>query len=185
MKKLRIFICVIVAVAVAGFAIYKVAYNTLAPMVFDYIVEKNPEAILGLGGGKLQKETSEADKETDEPVKNEETKKEEENTEKEEKNEPKEEEKQDESTFYSTNTSIGTLTTADLARVLKRISPADKTRIISICKSAVAAKDMPRFAKMAKGGMTSADYAYAESYLRASLSASQKQEILNIVKKYL
>lgn len=182
MKKLRIFVCVMVVILVVGFAVYKVGYNTLAPMVFDYIVEKNPEAILGLGGGKLENEKTEAENKNDETSVNNETEKEEN---KENEAEKKEEEKETESNFYSTNTSIGTLTTADLARVLKRISPADKTRIISICKSAVAAKDMPRFAKMAKGGMTSADYAYAESYLRASLTASQKQEILNIVKKYL
>ena len=189
-KKLKITVAVIVGVFVFLFAAYKVAFNTLAPIVFDYIVGKNPEALLKLD--EPADKSVEVNSSTENGEKEDETESEEEDVEKTSgrkedkanKDKIKKEEKEKEK-MYSTETYIGTLTSADLARVIKAISPADKTRIISICKSVVAPSDMPRFAKMAKQGMSGDDMAYAESYLRAALSAAQKREIMEIVRKYL
>lgn len=197
-KKVRIAVSLIVGIIVLLFAAYKITYNSLAPMVFDYIMQKNPEAFLKIdeiagADGETGDENGETDSENADG----------ENGNKSENGENKDNGGNNNSSGnknggnasenkesggkngYSTHTSIGNLSSADLAKVIKNISPSDKTRIISICKSSVSAADMPRFAKMAKNGMTSEDWAYAERYLRSSLSASQKQEILNIIKKYL
>ena len=177
-KKLKITLSVIVGIAVLLFAAYKLSYNTLAPMVFDFIVGKNPETLLKLEEMEIE-ETEEVTEE--EPAKEEETE-----VEKEPEQKPAETKKStQENQVYSSETDIGILTTNDLAHVIKVISPADKTRIITICKSVVSASDMPRFARMATQGMQGDDYAFTESYLRARLSAAQKIEILNIVRKYL
>lgn len=186
-KKLKITLSVIVGIIVLLFALYKVSYNALAPMVFDFVVSKNPEALLKLDEmaeePAVSQENTESventEKENVEPETKEETKPAENNTASKTTEQPKS------NKVYSTETYIGTLTTADMAHVIKTISSADKTRIISICKSVVAASDMPRFAKMATQGMSGDDYAYAESYLRIHLSPVQKQEIMEIVRKYL
>lgn len=212
-KKLKITLSVIFGLLIFGYALYKVSFNALAPVVFDYIVSKNPDAFLKLGDEFQSSDTSESNASKADGIagnaeqenKNSENDK---NSEKsDEKNEKKSEEKaengkkskkngknSDEKVNsggkatqkgYSTETYIGTLTTADMSTVIKNISSADKTRIIAICKSVVAANDMPRFAKMATQGMSGDDYAYAESYLRSHLSNSQKKEIMEIVRKYL
>lgn len=213
-KKLKITLSVVFGLLIFGFALYKVSFNALAPVVFDYIVSKNPDALLKLGGEEIQStdagneasseadgskgsteeenESSEGDKNS---KKNDEknAKKSEKNTENDKKSK-KNDKNSDEKTGsggkttekgYTTETYIGTLTTADMSTVIRNISSADKTRIIAICKSVVAAGDMPRFAKMATQGMSGDDYAYAESYLRSHLSNSQKKEIMEIVRKYL
>lgn len=179
-KKLKITVFVILAVVILLFLSYKLAYNTLAPVVFDYIVGKNPEALLKI-------EQWEEPKNYEQTPDNTEPQTEETSQENQEQTESKEQTQtqQEQSGVYSSETSIGALTTNDLVKVIKEITPADKTRIISICKSIVSPADMPRFAKMAKSGMKGDDYAFAENYLRSRLSASQKEEILNIVRKYL
>lgn len=212
-KKLKITLSVVFGLLIFGYALYKVSFNALAPVVFDYIVSKNPDAFLKLGDGEIQSsDISEGGSEADESkeVSGQEDKNSEDdkNSEKnDEKNAKKSEKKaendkkskkndknSDEKTAsggktaekgYTTETYIGTLTTADMSTVIRNISSADKTRIIAICKSVVAAGDMPRFAKMATQGMSGDDYAYAESYLRSHLSNSQKKEIMEIVRKYL
>jgi len=173
-KKLKIAVAVILGILVFGFVLYKVSYNVLAPVVFDMVVGRNPEAILKLGESDVEEKEETPVVSTDVPEKEEEK-------EKAEEKEPKKEEPIN----YSTETYIGVLTTADLATVIKSISAADKTRIITICKSVVSASDMPRFARMATSGMKGDDYAFAEGYLRARLSPNQKKEIMEIVRKYL
>ena len=180
-KKLKIWLLVILLLLVVGFSSYKVLYNKLAPVVFDMVVGRNPEAIFKLGELGKEEETSiTLEKEEEETEKSEksETKEDEEETKEEKKESAKSE-------TYSTETYIGVLTTHDLAVVIKSISPADKTRIITICKSVVSASDMPRFARMATKGMKGDDYSFAEGYLRARLSPAQKKEIMEIVRKYL
>lgn len=187
-KKLKITVSVIAGVIVLGFLVYKASFNVLAPVVFDFVVGKNPEALLNLGG-----ETTALPSSTDVSEENESSKIETTNGNKPDENKNSSENdnttsKDDTSKNpkgYSTETYIGTLTTSDMAAVIKNISASDKTRIISICKSVVSASDMPRFAKMAKSGMSGDDYAFAESYLRSRLSPAQKKEIMEIVRKYL
>ena len=218
-KKLKIWLLVILLLLVLGFSLYKVLYNMLAPVLFDMVVGRNPEAILQLGEFDENEDTTlvskEETKEDDEkketkPEKKEtksegektkpdgkkpkpeeketkskgkETKSKGKDTKSEEKEETKKEVKKPGS--YTTETYIGVLTPHDLAKVIKSISPADKTRIITICKSVVSASDMPRFASMATKGMKGDDYSFAESYLRSRLSPNQKKEIMEIVRKYL
>lgn len=189
-KKIRIAVSLIIGIIVLLFAAYKITYNALAPMVFDYITQKNPEALFKLEETKPNESFSVSGNKNSEDANGESGEsgeKASEATGEEAKGETAgiNEDGKKQSGGYSTHTSIGTLTAADMARVLKNISPADKTRIISICKSSIAAKDMPKFAKMAKEGITGEDMVYAESYLRSSLSPAQKKEILEIVKKYL
>lgn len=180
-KKLKIWLLVILLLIVLGFSLYKVLYNMFAPVLFDMVVGRNPEAILQLGemDSKEEKEITTSEKEEIKEGKEEK----EENREEKEKEEK--EEKPEKSQNYATETYIGVLTTKDLATVIKSISPADKTRIITICKSVVSASDMPRFARMATKGMKGDDYSFAEGYLRARLSPNQKKEIMEIVRKYL
>lgn len=205
-KKLKITLSVVFGLLIFGYALYKVSFNALAPVVFDYIVSKNPDAFLKLGDEFQSSDTSESnaskadgiagnaeqENESSENDKNSENsdEKKAENDKKSKKNGKNSDEKVNSGgkateKGYSTETYIGTLTTADMSTVIRNISSADKTRIIAICKSVVAAGDMPRFAKMATQGMSGDDYAYAESYLRSHLSNSQKKEIMEIVRKYL
>ena len=180
-KKLKIWLLVILLLLVLGFSLYKVLYNMFAPVVFDMVVGRNPGAVFKLG--ELEKE----DEIKTDIEQKEETKEQEDTQKEEEKEETKKEEKKEteKSENYTTETYIGVLTTHDLAVVIKSISPADKTRIITICKSVVSASDMPRFARMATMGMKGDDYSFAEGYLRARLSPAQKKEIMEIVRKYL
>lgn len=185
-RKLKIWLLVLLLLIVLGFSLYKILYNMLAPVLFDMVVGKNPQAILQLGEmDDEEKETAEPNKEEIKESKEEKEKTEETKEENKKEEKAQEEKKPEKPQNYTTETYIGVLTTHDLATVIKKISPADKTRIISICKSVVSASDMPRFARMATKGMQGDDYSFAEGYLRARLSPSQKKEIMEIVRKYL
>ena len=87
--------------------------------------------------------------------------------------------------IQSVKTTMGVFSGAHLARALKNMSPADKTRIISLCQSAVSASDILKVSKMMmQDGLTKDQQKYIENYLRDNLSVPAKREILEILQKY-
>ncbi len=87
--------------------------------------------------------------------------------------------------IQSVKTTMGVFSGAHLARALKNMSPADKTRIISLCQSAVSTADILKVTKMMmQDGLTKDQQKYIENFLRDNLSVPYKREILEILQKY-
>ncbi|MBO5409234.1 MAG: hypothetical protein J6A61_07565 [Clostridia bacterium] len=87
--------------------------------------------------------------------------------------------------IQAVKTTMGVFSGEHLARALKNMSPKDKTRIISLCQSAVSTSDILKVSKMMmQDGLTKEQQKYIENYLRDNLSVPNKREILEILKKY-
>lgn len=200
-KGLKITLGIIIGIAVLSFALYKPAYNYIAPKIFDYIVEDNLDKLISVED--IEKNIAQNKEDNAETSKTAET--EEENEKGNEENSQNEDEQKtggksgekskskasansplnenNNNGVYKSKTSAGVFDENDLASIAKRLTPSDKTQIISIVQSCISAGDYPDLAKKAKN-LTHENMAYLESYLRSHMSASAKQQILNIVKKY-
>lgn len=196
-KGLKITLGIIGGIIVLSFVLYKPVYNYFAPKVFDYIVEDNLDKLISAEDieKNIEKNKEQGDK-TTEMAKNEETngKTAENNAGETEKNNEETKSKSKASAnsplnenndngVYKSKTSAGVFDENDLASIAKRLTPSDKTQIISIVQSCISAGDYPDLAKRAKN-LTHENMAYLESYLRSHMSGSAKQQILNIVSKY-
>ena len=186
-KALKIVLSVIMLIVVLAVALYNPLYNYIAPKVFDYVVEDNLDKLISVDD--IKKEIEETEKKTEESAQKEEQQQVQENKEDEETkskskasaNSPLNE--NNKNGIYMSKTSAGVFDENDLANIAKRISPADKTKIISIVQSCIAPGDYPDLAKRAKN-LTHENMAYLESYLRSHMSGALKQQILDIVIKY-
>ncbi|MBQ7951044.1 MAG: hypothetical protein IJ278_04925 [Clostridia bacterium] len=194
MKIVKRILIILVCILIAGYAIYKIAYPYVAPILFDYIVETNLDAFV-----KLEKSLSESlePEETHTPSVPDEKEPQTEQTDEENPqpiDEPSEPNtpsakpaptKKPEMEIQSVKTTMGVFTGEHLARALKNISPKDKTRIISLCQSAVSASDILKVSKMMlQDGLSKEQQKYIENYLRDNLSVPSKREILEILKQY-
>ena len=198
-KPLKIVLIVIVAIVVLVAVLYKPMYNYIAPKVFDYLLEDNlDKLIVSLEtkddnedkteeSSEIRNENTEIEESTEIP-KGEES----ENKEGQGENETKSKSKASANSplnennvngVYKSKTSAGVFDENDLANIAKRISPADKTKIISIVQSCISPGDYPDLAKRAKN-LNHENMAYLESYLRSHMSGAMKKQILDIVVKY-
>lgn len=196
-KGLKITLGIIISIVILAIVLYKPVYNYAAPKIFDYVVEDNLDKLISADD--IEKNIAENKEDNIKDSKTEETEKEtEENAQKEDElksNEKSEEKSKSKASansplnennnngVYKSKTSAGVFDENDLASIAKRLTPADKTQIISIVQSCISAGDYPDLAKRAKN-LTHENMAYLESYLRSHMSASAKQQILNIVTKY-
>ena len=194
MKIVKRILIILVCIIVAGYAIYKIAYPYVAPILFDYIVETNLDAFV-----KLEKSLSESLEPEGTPVPAVSDAKENTVGQTSEENPQSAGEHSDADTpsvqptptkkpdmeIQAVKTTMGVFTGEHLARALKNISPKDKTRIISLCQSAVSASDILKVSKMMlQDGLSKEQQKYIENYLRDNLSVPSKREILEILKQY-
>lgn len=187
MKIFRNIVISLVCIVLLGYAAYKIAYPFVAPVLFDYLVDRNLNAFVKLEQSLTEsleeEETSETSGEpnvAETPV-------------------PSQVPEDTQSAVVSqpqatakpvmeiqpVKTYMGVFSGEHLARALKNISPADKTRIISLCQAAVSTSDILKVSKMMlQDGLTKEQQKYIENYLRDHLPNSHKQEILDILSKY-
>ncbi len=197
MKLFKKILIIIVCVIFVGFLAYKIAYPFVAPLVFDYIVEHHMDAFVKLEKS-LEESLEESTPPADEPLQEEgEQPPEEPTTSVEEhgshqpehspatgKKPPASTPKPD-TEIQAVKTTMGVFSGEHLARALKNMSPQDKTRIISLCQSAVSTADILKVSSMMmKDGLTKEQQKYIENYLRDNLSVEYKREILEILKTY-
>ncbi len=194
-KVLLVIVCVIAVLCVSGVILYKPIYNIVAPKVFDSLVAKNLDKLIGTSE-ELSENIISENKEGEEELQTEENsgKKDEENGEDEKTEKPENKSKasanspkneNNKNGVYKSKTHIGELNEYDLSYLIRVISPADKTQIISILQSCVASSDYPEMARRVKDGLDHADMAYIESYLRSHMTPQQKKAILDIIDKYV
>lgn len=196
MKILRNILIVLLVLVVLGYAAYKIAYPYVAPMIFDYIVEHNADAFLKLEQSlseSIPQEPAEEESPAAEAPKEAETP--EETPQPEESAQPKNQptptleqpskETKSNTEVQTVKTTMGEFSGEHLLRALKNMSPADKTRIISLCQSAVPASEILKTGKMfMQEGLSAGQQKYIENYLRDNLSVPAKREILEILKRY-
>lgn len=194
-------LCVICGIVIVCAVAYKPAYNYIAPKIFDYVVEDNLDKLISVDDieksvEKNLEKNENVEKKSDDLKEPSETNAEPEKKEDEKVGENKGEIKSkskasansplnenNENGIYKSKTSAGVFDENDLSSIAKRLTPADKTQIISIVQSCISAGDYPDLARRAKN-LNHENMAYLESYLRSHMSASAKQQILNIVTKY-
>jgi hypothetical protein len=181
--KILIVILTTIALIIGGYNCY---IYVVQPKIFDYFIEKNVDVIKGLEKD-IEKQAEKdiqkgIEKEIEKDITKEragnDTKKPEGQTDPNVKPEPTP------TTEYQAKTSIGSISNADLLKVMQNISPSDKAKIIGILRAGVPSSEIPKFATMAKDGLDSSEKRYIESYMRANLPNSSKREILNIILKY-
>lgn len=192
MKVLKRIILIILCVVLVGYLAYKIAYPYVAPILFDYIVDTNLDAFMKLEEalsdsleGEAQPTPPPADPDAPEGEAPEATPTPSSNSGGgQEPSSPQATPKPD-TTIQSVKTTMGVFSGEHLARALKNMSPADKTRIISLCQSAVSTSDILKVSKMMlQDGLTKEQQKYIENYLRDNLAVEAKREILEILKKY-
>lgn len=181
----RIFLILLILILV-GYGAYKILYPYVAPILFDYLVDHNLEAFM-----KLEQSLEASLPEEETPLPSSPPAPE---AAPEPSVEPSPEAsikstvqptKKPNTEIQTVKTTLGTFTGEHLARALKNMSPVDKTRIISLCQSAVSASDILKVSKMmTQEGLTAEQQKYIENYLRDNLSVPAKTEILEILKKY-
>jgi hypothetical protein len=183
MKRFKIIFSIIIASLIVLIGAYYYFAYIVPPKVFDYFIEKNIEAVRGLE--KDIEKNAEKGLETEiekniikqEEKGNNNIKKPESSSAPEQTSQP--------TPQYEAKTSIGSFSNADLLRAMKNISPSDKAKIIGILKAGVPSSQIPKFAAMAKDGLDIEEKKYIENYMRANLPNSSKQQILNIISKYI
>ena len=193
LKVLKRIVITLLILLVVGYIAYRVAYPYVAPIVFDYLVEKNADMFVQL------EKSLEASVQTDTPDESEssplpadgETSEEQPALTPSEESAPKKEPvataapKKPNTDIQTVHTTMGDFTGAHLVRALKNISPADKTRIISICQQAVSMSDIAKVTQiLTQDGLTVEQQKFIENYLRDNLSVPAKREILEILQKY-
>ncbi len=172
---------------------WKIAFPYIAPMIFDYLVERNAEMFLKLEES-LVAELDEDPNYTDIPLQappDTEQIPGEESSESdvlpEDATAPSstDQPQKPDTTIQTVHTTMGDFTGPQLVRALKNISPADKTRIIEICQNAVSMSDILTVSQiLTQDGLTADQQKFIENYLRDNLSVSDKREILTILQKY-
>ena len=186
MKAIKRVFLILLILILAGYGAYKILYPYVAPIVFDYLVDHNLEAFM-----KLEQSLEASLPEEEAPIPSA-------SPTAQATPEPSVEPSPDASIkpsvqptkkpntdIQTVKTTLGTFTGEHLARALKNMSPADKTRIISLCQSAVSASDILKVSKMmTQDGLTADQQKYIENYLRDNLSVPAKKEILEILKTY-
>ncbi len=193
LKILKRTVITILILFLVGYVAYQIAYPYVAPMVFDYLVEKNAQMFVQL------EESLEASVGT-EPVQGPEIEppvvdgaEVESSPAPDLPDLPQPEQtpvatappKKPNTEIQTVHTTMGDFTGPHLVRALKNISPADKTRIISICQQAVSMSDMLTVSQiLMSDGLTVEQQKFIENYLRDNLPNSDKAEILRILKKY-
>ena len=186
LKILKRTVVTLLILFLVGYIAYQIAYPYIAPMIFDYLVDKNAQMFVQLEQSlEATIETEDGENTTPPPDSGEPSEE-----------EPKEEEaeqmpaattpsKKPNTEIQTVHTTMGDFTGAHLVRALKNISPADKTRIISICQQAVSMSDIAMVTQiLTQDGLTTDQQKYIENYLRDNLSVPDKREILEILQKY-
>lgn len=206
LKILRnILITVVILVVVLCIA-WKIAFPYIAPMIFDYLVDKNAEMFLRLEESLLEDFSDYPVEEI--PVGEAPPDTEQAGTQDAVTNEAGEDSSGEaaaestqvapttapaptappnrpNTTIQTVHTTMGDFTGPQLVRALKNISAADKTRIIEICQNAVSMSDMLTVSKiLTQDGLTVEQQKFIENYLRDNLSVPDKREILTILQKY-
>lgn len=172
---------------------WKTAYPHVAPMVFDYLVERNAQMFVKLEES-LEEALPEAE-DTEVPSVETVQDSEQPSTEKspdmvqpdggDSPSAPETPSKKPNTDVQTVHTTMGDFTGQHLIRALKNISPADKTRIIAICQKAVSMSDIVTVSQLfSQEGLTPEQQKYIENYLRDNLSVPDKREILEILQKY-
>ena len=189
LKILSRILIVLVILLLVGYAAYKIAYPYVAPLVFDYLVDRNSDMFEKLEESLEAAVEPEETPLPDAALKPEETPSVEEGTQSSPVTEttltPTPTPKKPNTDIQTVHTTMGDFTGAHLVRALKNISPADKTRIISICQQAVSMSDIATVTQiLTQDGLTVQQQKFIENYLRDNLSVPAKREILTILKKY-
>ncbi len=187
----RILITLVILI-LAGCAVYHFAYPYVAPIVFDYLVDRNAEMFVQLEES-LETTLEPAQEDTEEPALVPGGEQTADDTPEETPAvvspdatpSPTATPKKPNTEIQTVHTTMGDFTGAHLVRALKNISPADKTRIISICQQAVSMSDMMTVSQiLMSDGLSVDQQKYIENYLRDNLSVPAKREILTILQKY-
>ncbi len=195
MKILRRILLILLCVILVGYLAYKIAYPYVAPVLFDYLVDTNLDAFI-----KLEQSLSESLEEEpgDQPIVSDTNPSSgEEDTSPVDATPAPDQQpvgegtvvpagtSKPDTTIQSVKTTMGVFSGEHLARALKNMSPADKTRIISLCQSAVSTSDILKVSKMMlQDGLTKEQQKYIENYLRDNLAVESKREILEILQQY-
>ena len=188
----NILITLIILIVVLCIA-WKIAFPYIAPMIFDYLVDRNAEMFLKLEESlvaELDEDPAYTDTPSQAPPNTEQLP-----GEKPEESDapsgetttpsPTAEPQKPDTTIQTVHTTMGDFTGPQLVRALKNISPADKTRIIEICQNAVSMSDILTVSQiLTQDGLTADQQKYIENYLRDNLSVPDKREILTILQKY-
>ncbi len=191
LKILKRTVITLVILFLVGYIAYRVAYPYVAPMVFDYLVERNAQMFVQLEESLEATLEPDSTEETQLPSSSVDAEDPEDSSE--ESNESETEQapvpttppKKPNTEIQTVHTTMGDFTGAQLVRALKNISPADKTRIISICQQAVSMSDIATVTQiLTQDGLTVDQQKYIENYLRNNLSVPSKREILEILQKY-
>ncbi|MBP3448800.1 MAG: hypothetical protein J6K51_07260 [Clostridia bacterium] len=191
MKVFRKILVILICIVVLGYAGYKIAYPYVAPLLFDYLVEHNLDAFVKLEQSLTESvgneptatpmpDSSEEGSPVESPLPTDTSDVSQPQVTAQPKQTPK-----PEMEIQAVKTTMGVFSGEHLARALKNISPKDKTRIISLCQSAVSTSDILKVSKMMlQDGLTKEQQKYIENYLRDNLSVPEKREILEILKQY-
>lgn len=193
LKIIRRTIITILILILVGYVAFQIAYPYIAPIIFDYLVDRNAQMFLKLEES-LESELVGVTESVTVP---EDTPPEAEGALPDVSPPPESSEEIPVATavpaptpkpnteIQTVHTTMGDFTGAQLVRALKNISPADKTRIISICQSAVSMSDMLTVTQiLTQDGLTVEQQKFIENYLRDNLSVPAKREILEILQKY-
>ena len=191
LKILKRIVITLLILCLVGYSAYQIAYPYIAPMVFDYLVERNAQMFVELEESleatlepditeELQTPSPAVD--TENPEDSSEASRGSETEQTPVATPPK---KKPNTEIQTVHTTMGDFTGFQLVRALKNISPADKTRIISICQQAVSMSDIATVTQiLTRDGLTVDQQKYIENYLRNNLSVPSKREILEILQKY-
>lgn len=194
MKVLKRIILILVCIVFVGYLAYKIAYPYVAPILFDYIVDTNLDAFVKLEQSLSDSLDQEPETKPSDPAAT--ASPDEEETPAGETPAPVTQPDSKQSTtpagtpkpdtsIQAVKTTMGVFSGEHLARALKNMSPADKTRIISLCQSAVSTADILKVSKMMlQDGLTKEQQKYIENYLRDNLSVENKRQILEILQQY-
>lgn len=199
MKILKRILIILICLILVGYLAYKIAYPYVAPILFDYIVDTNLDAFVKLEQSLSESLDSapETEAEPSDPVTTASPEGEELPTDETPAPDTQPDDKKPvasatpagtpkpDTSIQAVKTTMGVFSGEHLARALKNMSPADKTRIISLCQSAVSTADILKVSTMMlQDGLTKEQQKYIENYLRDNLSVEYKREILEILKQY-
>lgn len=191
LKILRRIVITLLILCLVGYIAYQIAYPYIAPMVFDYLVDRNAQMFVKLEESleaTLEPDSTE-ELQTPSPVVDEENPEDSSEASHGSKTEqtpgattpPK----KPNTEIQTVHTTMGDFTGEHLIRALKNISPADKTRIITLCQQAVSMSDIATVTQiLTQDGLTVDQQKFIENYLRDNLSNPAKEEILRILQKY-
>jgi hypothetical protein len=177
--KLRKFLIIAAAVTAVLAIGGKIGYDIYAPKVFDYIVEKNINALqdtLIEKADDIETLISDAEKKAREENAREETAETPDSSGGTPAKPPSSPEKPK---------SVRGLSTAELLNIFKNMSSKDKARVISIARSNIPVADIPKFTAMMTEGATSENVKFIKDYFFTKFPASAQEEIFKIFAGYL